>query len=142
MARWAAETVNSRSPATATMPLIERARMCGPFVADEIVTDLCWTTVLNRADDIMTWANPGPGAVRGLNRIHGHPLKAHRREERLVEEMQELLAESRKRGRLGRHMKPLEMRDVEHSLCEFDKYMRVHNGEGVSRSKYRQPAAA
>jgi len=28
------------------------------------------------------------------------------------------------------------MRDIEHSLCEFDKYERVRNGEGVPRGKY------
>lgn len=30
----------------------------------------------------------------------------------------------------------LEMRDVEHSLCEFDKYLRIKTGEGRTRAKY------
>ena len=30
----------------------------------------------------------------------------------------------------------LEMRDIEHSLCEFDKYERVRNGEGAPRGRY------
>ena len=30
----------------------------------------------------------------------------------------------------------LEMRDIEHSLCEFDKYERVRLGQGAPRSKY------
>jgi hypothetical protein len=30
----------------------------------------------------------------------------------------------------------LEMRDVEHTLCEFDKYERVKAGEGQMRAKY------
>jgi hypothetical protein len=29
------------------------------------------------------------------------------------------------------------MREIEHSLCEFDKYMRVKRGEGRPRSKYQ-----
>jgi hypothetical protein len=33
-----------------------------------------------------------------------------------------------------------EMRDVEHTLCEFDKYERVRLGEGRPRSVFR-PAA-
>lgn len=43
----------------------------GPFHAYEVVTDLRHTALLDHAPDIMTWANPGPGAQRGLNRIHG-----------------------------------------------------------------------
>ena len=30
----------------------------------------------------------------------------------------------------------LELRDIEHSLCEFDKYERVRLGQGQPRSKY------
>jgi hypothetical protein len=30
-----------------------------------------------------------------------------------------------------------EMREVEHSLCEFDKYERVRRGEGRPRGVYR-----
>jgi hypothetical protein len=30
-----------------------------------------------------------------------------------------------------------EMREVEHSLCEFDKYSRVRSGEGRPRGVYR-----
>jgi hypothetical protein len=29
-----------------------------------------------------------------------------------------------------------EMREIEHSLCEFDKYERVRNKQGAPRSKY------
>ena len=39
------------------------------FMAYEVVTDLRHTKYLKNADDINTWANAGPGAVRGLNRI-------------------------------------------------------------------------
>lgn len=41
----------------------------GPFLAYEVVTDLRFTALLDRAPDIMTWANPGPGALRGANLI-------------------------------------------------------------------------
>jgi hypothetical protein len=34
----------------------------------------------------------------------------------------------------------LEMRDIEHSLCEFDKYERVRLGQGKPRSKYTYEA--
>ena len=34
-----------------------------------VVTDLGYTTVLGKAKDRYTWANAGPGAKRGLNRM-------------------------------------------------------------------------
>ena len=35
------------------------------------------------------------------------------------------------------HMEPIEMRDIEHCLCEFDKYERTRLGEGRPRAKYK-----
>jgi hypothetical protein len=29
-----------------------------------------------------------------------------------------------------------EMRDIEHTLCEFDKYQRIRLGQGKMRAKY------
>jgi hypothetical protein len=43
----------------------------GPFIAYEVITDLRHTYLLNQAPDIMTWANPGPGALRGANLLLG-----------------------------------------------------------------------
>jgi ppGpp synthetase/RelA/SpoT-type nucleotidyltranferase len=34
------------------------------------------------------------------------------------------------------HHLDFEMREVEHSLCEFDKYERTRLGQGRPRSKY------
>jgi hypothetical protein len=109
---------------------------CGGFMAYEIATDLrhCpgW---LDRAPDIMTWANPGPGAMRGLNRLHGRPVRRPRPSlKQAVAEMRELLEMSPLY--LAAHVPPLEMRDIEHSLCEMDKWLRVRAGEGRPRSKF------
>lgn len=120
----------------ATRVIADRVPCCGPFVSYEIVSDLRWSPLLAKAKDIMTWANPGPGATRGLNRIHGRKLTAKPSESQLVTEMRELLSESQQPGRMGKHVWPLDMRDVEHSLCEFDKYLRVKNGEGRPRSTF------
>jgi hypothetical protein len=105
----------------------------GPFLAYEIVTDLRHTDHLRNASDIMVWANPGPGAIRGLCRLYGIPVKGRKRGDRWQEKMPDarnamryLLQESKRH--LGRHMPPWEMREVEHWLCEFDKYSRVLDG--------------
>ena len=126
--------VNTLEHATqqlATLPMV------GEFIAYELVTDLRHTTVLHTARDIMTWANPGPGARRGLNRIHGRPVKHRLNRYQAIEEMQQLLTLANQL--VEKHVPELEMRDIEHSLCEFDKYMRVKLGEGRPRSKFTYP---
>ena len=101
------------------------------FMAYEVVTDLRHTKHLENAEDIMTWANPGPGAKRGLNRIHGRELEKSIPKSQLINEMRELLE------LCNMAPLPLEMRDIEHCLCEFDKYERVRLGQGKPRAKYK-----
>lgn len=111
----------------------------GPFIAYEVVTDLRHTRYLRSATDIYTWANAGPGALRGLNRLLGKHPDAPLRPATALAHMQRLLAYANgPDSPLGPHVpRPLEMRDIEHSLCETDKYLRVLNGEGRPRARYR-----
>lgn len=117
----------------------------GPFMAYEVVTDLRHTRYLRNATDIWTWANAGPGAIRGLNRLYGRDLAAKPRPEQTNAEMLQLMEELNVYDEPGfnatfgepRDVNPrFEMRDIEHSLCEADKYERVRLGEGKMRSKY------
>jgi hypothetical protein len=107
----------------------------GPFLAYEVVTDWRHTRYLRQAPDVDTWANAGPGARRGLNRLHGRPLKHPA--PKATQEMIELLQILRERLPGWE----IELRDVEHSLCEFDKYLRIKQGEGHARNRYN-PAHA
>tara|TARA_R110002020_G_scaffold213289_4_gene420024 strand:+ start:842 stop:1681 length:840 start_codon:yes stop_codon:yes gene_type:complete len=106
----------------------------GPFLAYELVTDLRHTYIGGLAQDIDTWANAGPGAMRGLNRIHDRPLKFTSKKHDWCAEMRELLDLAVKYTTFSRPA--FELRDIEHSLCEFDKYERVRLGQGQPRSKY------
>jgi hypothetical protein len=115
----------------------------GPFIAYEIISDLRWTRYLRNAKDIQRWANPGPGAKRGIKRIYNIPVRdnhsAHKDEypsdyEGMIKVMKYLM-------HMLNCVKPpkfpdFEMRDIEHSLCEFDKYERVRTGEGRPRSVF------
>lgn len=97
----------------------------GPFMAYEVVTDLRHTCMLEKATDIMTWANPGPGAIRGLQYLSsdaGYLLT-----------MQRLLADS---AHLFEWDRKMEMRDIEHALCEYAKYRNAYAGERLKR-RYR-----
>lgn len=146
----------------------------GGFMAYEIVSDLRHTALLDQAPDIMTWANPGPGAARGAGRVlHGNKdyFNQHRDKAKLNLVMQQLLAASQEpiywpealhdeiqfdfsyvmgkpneSHRLG-DVDPVllipsywprwEMREVEHTLCEYDKYQRAVLGEGRPRGTYK-----
>lgn len=115
----------------------------GNFMAYEVITDLRHTRVLRQATDIRTWASAGPGAARGLSRvIYGHvgEFNYHSDDEQtlLNQGMQQLLTASL--GKLD--LWPLdwpewEMREVEHTLCEFDKYERARLGEGRPKQLFR-----
>ena len=115
----------------------------GDFLAYEIVSDLRHTHYLRDAPDILTWANAGPGALRGLTRLWGFQPKTQRLigynfpKERANEAMQMLLTESRKQLP---DMPLWEMREVEHHLCEFDKYLRIKEGQGTLE-RFRPKAA-
>ena len=82
--------------------------------------------------------------MRGLNRIHGRELTYTSTRHDWCAEMRELLllllrhdirySHSSKYVRGASRV--LELRDIEHSLCEFDKYERVRLNQGAPRSKY------
>lgn len=104
----------------------------GPFTSYEVVSDLRFTRYLWNAPDVYTWACAGPGALRGLNRLHGRSLN-----DKIAEPVREM-------RRVHDYIYDcwpsnwprLELREIEHSLCEFDKYERVRLGEGQPRSRY------
>lgn len=110
----------------------------GTFHSYEIVTDLRHTYLLDRAPDIMTWANPGPGCKRGLNRVIGRDKddQFDSREE-ILQRMECLLLSSRSCHNWPTNWPKWEMRDVEHTLCEFDKYERTRLGHGRPRGVFR-----
>jgi len=105
----------------------------GPFMAYEIVTDLRHTYVLDRAIDIRSWASAGPGAARGLSWLRADrkvlPYGSAVGQEEMLEHMRNLLKESERYA----WKRAWEMREVEHALCEFDKYKRGHAGERLKR---------
>jgi len=109
----------------------------GGFMSYEVVTDLNYTPVLASAKDQFSWANAGPGAKRGLNRIHLRDLKKGMNQQTANTEMQLLLEEAPKYCKPHVPVRLVDMRTIEHSLCEWDKYERVRLGQGTPRSRYK-----
>lgn len=113
----------------------------GSFMAYEIVTDLRHTYLLSGAPDIMTWANLGPGAIRGLLRLTGEFVPgpadgSYRAPHNASELMLALLAITQSHFAKDNRFPKFELRDIEHSLCEVDKYIRVLNGEGQAKRQF------
>ena len=110
----------------------------GDFTAYEVVTDLRHTKALEKANDILTWANPGPGAARGCTWLTGREYNRHSKVDRvaMMNVMRQLLelANDDSVFLWPEEWPRWELREVEHTLCEFDKYMRAtKNGQRLKR---------
>jgi hypothetical protein len=124
-------------PLEAVWEWFRRFPRSGDFIAYEVVTDLNHTSLLDWAPDNMVWANAGPGAIRGLNRIRGRALEQKVPKETSNYEMWEILEISRYPDFWPSDWSAWDMRTVEHTLCEFDKYERLRLGEGHVKAIYR-----
>jgi len=114
----------------------------GKFVAYELVTDMRHTCVLEDAPDIDTWASPGPGAARGLDRLAGDELRTRRYSnpyhfDQMLAEMRYLLDQSCYPTNWPSEWRRWELREVEHTLCEYDKLVRTELGEGKPKGRFR-----
>lgn len=134
-ARWPetwARVLAAGSLADATRALAEPPGM-GPFMAYEVVIDLCQAGLLPHSLD--SWVYVGPGARRGLRQICGRTLT----------QKQGLLAIAMLRDRQNEQMidagvrlrgPRLTLENVEQALCEYQKYCRLRSG-GRGKRLYR-----
>lgn len=106
----------------------------GPFMAYQVVVDMRHSRYLRDAQDINTWAALGPGSRRGLNRLAGRPVDYALGQAQGLEEMLTLW---REQDRWRAPWVPaIDLSDIQNSLCEVDKLLRVQTGEGKPRSSY------
>lgn len=115
----------------------------GNFMAYEVVTDLRHTYLLDQAPDINTWACPGPGAARGLGRVidgnpAGYNYYSAKDQMEMILLMRHLLAYVNEKW--PEPWPRWEMREVEHTLCEYDKFKRAQSGEGRLKRGYTPPS--
>lgn len=111
----------------------------GAFMSKEVALDMMLTPLLEDATDKLTWSPAGPGAIRGLNRLHGRPLQTNTNQRIALDQMKELMGHLAQDVRLHGFMEigvDYGVTDVQFSLCELDKYLRVQNNEGRPRSGY------
>lgn len=96
----------------------------GLFYSGQVVADLKYTSALRGATDWDSFAVPGPGSARGLNRVLGRDKNTRWKKN----EWEATLALIHRGVRTKMHAQ-----DLQNCLCEFDKYERMRLKEGRVR---------
>lgn len=107
----------------------------GTFMAAQIVSDVKQVGVLRGASDWNEWCAPGPGSMRGLNRVLGKYLQQKWPIGMFIPAVQRVRHNLRSIVE-AKTMSRLCLQDLQNCLCEFDKYERVRLGEGRPRATY------
>jgi hypothetical protein len=115
---------------------LKDSRGFASFYAAQVVADMKYVEPLISARDWMTFAAPGPGSERGLNRVLGRPVKAPWRSDDVWrEELRRLHDATRPElERIG--LGDLHAQDLQNCLCEMDKSERARLGEGKPKRKF------
>jgi hypothetical protein len=119
--------------------LRERYRI-GPFLTGQIIADLKGVGSLFDASDWWSYAVPGPGSERGLNRICGRPVKTSWFEAVWHATLLQLgteIAPQLEAASIAR----LDAQNLQNVLCEFDKLERAREKGGKPSRKYKSTAA-
>ena len=116
----------------------------GPFLAYEVVSDLLYTGLT--PFHVNDWANAGPGAINGLGRIFGTVKKKHHLP------MMQWLRENQSVGfeavkkifgcdfqKIAWQGRELDLRCIEHQLCEYSKIVKLYQGKGRNFSGHVKP---
>jgi hypothetical protein len=121
----------------------DRLREChgvGPFLAAQIIADLKHVEPLRSASDWWTFAVPGPGSARGLNRVCGRPLNATWSEPQWHATLLQF-GEAIRTPLADAGIPPLDAQNLQNVLCEFDKYERAREKGGKPSRKYQSATA-
>jgi hypothetical protein len=108
----------------------------GPFMTAQLVADLKYLPFMRDVPDWWTWAEPGPGSMRGMNVLLGRPMFQSWKASEWLLEVQALRAtENERLPELG----PFHAQDTQNHLCEFSKFTKVALNLGRPRQIYRVP---
>lgn len=116
----------------------------GPFVAYEVISDYEYSGY--HQWNASSWVNPGPGCERGIDLIINDNQTLQWPNEFILVvvwlwmNQREMLKNAEKSIRLKFpdelwRGKPLTLRDVEHSLCEYHKYIKAKNGGWIKTTQ-------
>lgn len=128
----------------------------GPFNAYQLLLNLSYTPLLNFSGK--DFVVPGPGAESGLKKMFGPDVVEEKMEENpgfcveVIRWMMETQSEHFERlglkfEGLGLEKRGMELADIEHAICEVDKYARmvhplIENGSTHIRRKFVPPPSS
>lgn len=135
VARYLAQTGQFSPTMKGMHERVSAANGFGDFLGYQSIVDMRFTKILENAADIETWWAAGPGTLRGLNRLYGRPVEP-KMKQRARMELRKLWLAVKAWGEVT-----MDATDVPNICCEYDKWMRVRNGEGKPRAGYEPKAA-
>ena len=104
----------------------------GSFMTGQVIADLKYAQ-LQEAADWHTFAVPGPGSLRGMRRLNGLDVK----DTSLDKQWKKNLLVTMDMINDAKIVPMVHAQDTQNCLCEFDKFLRVKNGEGAPKQIYR-----
>lgn len=131
-----------------TAERLNSLRGVGSFISGQVVADL--RHVLGATEsgwwaDRMTWAPPGPGSSRGMKYLtgaasaqdmagRGNDLSA----KQFITALRELVVLAQEHPKVGPifRERKLEAHDIQNTLCETSKFIRVKYGAGRAKNGY------
>ena len=103
-------------------------RDMGSFMAGQVIADVKWSSRWRNAPDWTTFACPGPGSMRGLNRVRGAATETKWKEGEWLETL--LRLRKAVLPKLPKALRDLDAANLQNCNCEFDKWCRVKYAEG------------
>jgi hypothetical protein len=126
-------------------------RGVGSFISGQVVADLRHVLDIEGWwQDRMTWAPPGPGSSRGMKYLTGAASAQDMagrgndmRPKEFVTALRELVLLAQRHPKVGPvfEERRLEAHDIQNTLCETSKYIRIKYGAGRAKNQY-DPLAA
>ena len=109
--------------------------MSSEDMVGQIIADLKYMKRLRHAEDWWSWACPGPGSRRGLNRVLGRAPEVAWTNGNWFSHLTALRREIRPLIKAAQ-MPKIHAQDLQNCLCEYDKYERERLGQGHPKSRY------
>jgi len=100
----------------------------GGFMAAQVIADVKWGNVLRSASDFDEFVVMGPGSARGLARLCGREPSTNWRGGEADWYATLLNARKATLPKLPKALRNLDAQNIEHGLCELDKWCRVQDG--------------
>lgn len=117
---------------------LNTAQGMGKFMSAQVVADMKYANPLMFAEDWWSFAEPGPGSLRGMRRMLGLDVTDTKQDKHWKKNLSQLLEMVNVNFEGDPEIHLLHAQDLQNSLCEVDKYLRTLTGEGKPKQQYRR----